>query len=147
MFPIHAGYLSHVLIYVCRVSEYVIAPVKCARTMVCFGSKAIRPKGDRQSDLLDGGLDDGSQKKRGRNDKEEKRRKGGSGSSRKPSAEKPKHSQRKQKGDDQRKGKGRGEERRLESSRSVNNRNVLPSSDASKSVQNVLRYGCLFSIS
>jgi nucleolar protein 9 len=113
--------------------------------MVCFGSKAIRPKEGRQSDLLDGGLDDGSQKKRGRKDKEEKRRKGGSGSSRKPSAEKQKHSQMKQKGDDQRKGKGRGEERHPESSRSVNNRNVLPSSDASKSGQNVLRYGCIFS--
>jgi nucleolar protein 9 len=114
--------------------------------MVCFGSKAIRPKGNRQNDLLDGGLDDGLHKKRGRKDMVEKPRKGGSCSSKKPSAEKPNHGQRKQKGDDGRKGKGIGEERRPESSESLNNRNVLPSSETSKPVQNVLRYECLVSI-
>ncbi|TVT97843.1 hypothetical protein EJB05_56886 [Eragrostis curvula] len=107
--------------------------------MVCFGSKAIRPKGKWQNGLLDG-EDDGLCKKRGRKDKGEKPHKGGSGSSKKPSAEKPNHGQRKQKkGDDRRKGKGRGEERRSESSGSLANRNVLPSSETSKPVQNVLR--------
>ncbi|KAK3157466.1 hypothetical protein QOZ80_2AG0122780 [Eleusine coracana subsp. coracana] len=108
--------------------------------MVCFGSKAIRPKGNRQNDYLNESFDNNSLNKRGRKDKGEKPRKGGSGSSKKQSAEKPMNGQRKhKKGDDQRKGKGRREECRSESSGSLKNRNVLPSSETSKPVQNVLR--------
>ncbi|GJN20472.1 hypothetical protein PR202_gb07853 [Eleusine coracana subsp. coracana] len=108
--------------------------------MVCFGSKTIRPKGNRQNDYLNESFDDNSLNKRGRKDKGEKPRKGGSGSSKKQSAEKPKNGQREhKKGDDQRKGKGKGEECRSESSGSLKNRNVLPCSETSKPVQNVLR--------
>uniref|UniRef100_A0A0A8XQ10 PUM-HD domain-containing protein n=1 Tax=Arundo donax TaxID=35708 RepID=A0A0A8XQ10_ARUDO len=113
--------------------------------MVCFGSKAIRPKGNRQNDSLDGGLYDVLHKKRGRKDKGEKPRKGGYGSGRKPSAEKPEHGQRKQKkGEAGRKGKGRGDDRHSESSvkmnsRNLKNQNALPSFEASKPSQNVLR--------
>jgi nucleolar protein 9 len=118
--------------------------------MVCVGSKAIEPKGSRQNNLIDGGSDDGSQKKRGRKDKGEKPRKGGHGLSKGPSVGKPKHGKDKKqrRSDDGKKGKGRGKDHRSGSSvvtdpGNPRNQDALPSSNTTKPAQNVLRYGYL----
>ncbi|XP_062205360.1 pumilio homolog 23-like [Phragmites australis] len=105
--------------------------------MVCFGSKAIRPKGSRQNGVIDGGLDDGSLK-RGRKDKSQKPRKGGHGSGEKTSVDKSKHGLKKQKqkkGEDGKKGKGQGKM----NPGPTKNQDALPFSNASKPAQNVLR--------
>ncbi|CAL4967024.1 unnamed protein product [Urochloa decumbens] len=114
--------------------------------MVCVGSKAIGPKGSRQNGLIDGGSDDSSHKKRGRKDKGEKPRKGGHGSSKGPSVGKPQHGKDKKqrRGDDGKKGKGRGKDHGSGSSVVMNpgnlrNQDALPSSSTTKPVQNVLR--------
>jgi len=115
--------------------------------MVCVGSKEIRPKGSTRNGLGDGGLDESSHKKRARKDKSEKPRKGGHSSSKGPSVGKPRHGKdRKQRSDDGKKGKGRGNDHHSGSSvivnprtRNLNNQDGLPSS-TSKPVQNVLRY-------
>ncbi|KAL6858760.1 hypothetical protein ACP4OV_017762 [Aristida adscensionis] len=90
--------------------------------------------------LLDGGLDDGSRKKRGRKDKGSKPRKAGHDLS------KPRHGgkeKKQKKGEDGKRGKG-GKDRRLESSVktssvSLKNQNAVPYSSISKPAQNVLR--------
>ncbi|CAN6253282.1 unnamed protein product [Urochloa humidicola] len=114
--------------------------------MVCVGSKAIGRKGSRQNGLIDGGSDDSTHKKRGRKDKGEKPRKGGHGSSKGPSVGKPKHGKDKKhrRGDDRKKGKGRGKDHDSGSSVAMNpgnirNQDALPSSSTTKPMQNVLR--------
>lgn len=114
--------------------------------MVSLGSKAIRPKGSRENGLIDGGLDDSSQKKRGRKGKSEKPRKGGHSSTKRPFVGKPQHGKdKKQKRrDDGKKAKGRGKGNHSGSSTMVNpmklkNQDALPSSSTSKPSQNILR--------
>lgn len=110
--------------------------------MVCFGSKALRRKGDKQRCLPEGDLDDSLPMRRGRKDKSEKPRKGGSSSSNRPSAEKAKHGRKKS--GDGKKSKGHGKGRHSDSSIEMNpghmkNDNTLLPSKASKPVTNVLR--------
>lgn len=122
--------------------------LRCIFTMVCFGSKALRRKGDKQRCLPEGDLDDSLPMRRGRKDKSEKPRKGGSSSSNRPSAEKAKHGRKKS--GDGKKSKGRGKSCHSDSSIEMNpghmkNDNTLLPSKASKPVTNVLRYDSLFS--
>uniref|UniRef100_A0A0E0B9Z6 PUM-HD domain-containing protein n=1 Tax=Oryza glumipatula TaxID=40148 RepID=A0A0E0B9Z6_9ORYZ len=110
--------------------------------MVCFGSKALRRKGDKQRCLPEGDLGDSLPMRRGRKDKSEKPRKGGSSSSNRPSAEKAKHGRKKS--GDGKKSKGHGKGRHSDSSIGMNpghmkNDNTLLPSKASKPVTNVLR--------
>ncbi|XP_006661734.1 pumilio homolog 23 [Oryza brachyantha] len=111
--------------------------------MVCFGSKALRRKGGKQKDLLEGDLDDSLPVRRGRKDKSEKTQKGGSRSSNRPAAEKKaKHG--KKRSEDGKKGKGHGKGRHSDGSMEMNhgpmkNDNALLPSKALKPVTNVLR--------
>ncbi|KAF0892790.1 hypothetical protein E2562_017751 [Oryza meyeriana var. granulata] len=111
--------------------------------MVCFGSKALRLKGDKQRCLLEGDPDDSLPMRRGRKDKSQKPQKGGSRSSNQPSAEKKaKHGR--NKSEDGKKGRGHGKGRHSDSSMEMNlghmkNDSSLLPSKASKPVTNVLR--------
>uniref|UniRef100_A0A0D3HD75 PUM-HD domain-containing protein n=1 Tax=Oryza barthii TaxID=65489 RepID=A0A0D3HD75_9ORYZ len=110
--------------------------------MVCFGSKALRRKGDKQRCLPEGDIDYSLPMRRGRKDKSEKPRKGGSSSSNRPSAEKAKHGRKKS--GDGKKSKGHGKGCHSDSSIEMNpghmkNDNTLLPSKASKPVTNVLR--------
>uniref|UniRef100_A0A0E0EX93 PUM-HD domain-containing protein n=1 Tax=Oryza meridionalis TaxID=40149 RepID=A0A0E0EX93_9ORYZ len=130
------------LCFICPCLNGLQLLLRCIFTMVCFGSKALRRKGDKQRCLPEGDLDDSLPMRRGRKDKSEKPRKGGSSSSNRPSAEKAKHGRKKS--GDGKKSKGHGKGRHSDSSIERNpghmkNDNTLLPSKASKPVTNVLR--------